>query len=141
MGFHMINGSLLDGAVDAAQPEALVYAPDKKGKLRLVALEYVVFAEAWTGEDPPSLFGEDFMFTAAPNRYEIPAFWALHAWIWQGNPPARSRRSTRPSAADRATADHGPPLQGGPFAFPRASGRGTDLLRRRITDVRVARQS
>ena len=86
MGFHMINGSLLDGVVDAAQPEALVYAPDKKGKLRLVALEYVVFAEAWTDADPPSLFGEDFMLTGAPNRYEIPAFWALHAWIWQGNP-------------------------------------------------------
>ena len=90
MGFHMINGSLLDGVVDAAQPEALVYAPDKNGKLKLVALEYVVFAEAWTGEDPPSLFGEDFMFTGAPNRYEIPAFWALHAWIWEGNPSGTS---------------------------------------------------
>jgi hypothetical protein len=86
MGFHMINGSLLDGVVDAAAPEALVYAPDKHGKLKLVALEYVVFADAWTGEDPPSLFGEDFMFTDAPNRYEIPAFYALHAWIWEGNP-------------------------------------------------------
>jgi hypothetical protein len=86
MGFHLINGSLLDGIVDASRPEALVYAPDKHGKLTLVALEYVVFADAWTSQDPPSLFGEEFMFTPAPNRYEIPAFWALHAWIWQGNP-------------------------------------------------------
>lgn len=86
MGFHLINGALLDGEIDPAQPEALVYAPDENGKLKLVALEYVVFADAWTGEDPPSLFGEEFMFTDAPNRYEIPAFYALHAWIWEGNP-------------------------------------------------------
>jgi hypothetical protein len=86
MGFHLINGSLLDGVVDAARPEALVYAPDARGKLKLVALEYVVFADAWTSQDPPSLFGADFMFTPSPNRYEIPAFWALHAWIWEGNP-------------------------------------------------------
>jgi hypothetical protein len=86
MGFHLINGGLLDGVVNPMQPEALVYAPNKNGKLELVALEYVVFADAWTGVDPPSLFGEEFMFTPAPNRYEIPAFWALHAWIWEGNP-------------------------------------------------------
>jgi hypothetical protein len=90
MGFHLINGALLSGdeagVADAARPEALVYAPDKHGKLKLVALEYVVFADAWTSEDPPSLFGEDFMFTPFPNRYDIPAFWALHAWIWEGNP-------------------------------------------------------
>jgi hypothetical protein len=86
MGFHLINGSLLDGAIDAAAPEALVYAPDQNGKLKLVALEYVVFASAWTSAMPPRLFGREFMFTDAPNRYEIPAFWALHAWIWEGNP-------------------------------------------------------
>ena len=86
MGFHLINGSLLDGVIDAAAPEALVYAEDRHGKLRLVALEYVIFASAWTGAEPPSLFGEEFMFTGAPNRYEIPAFWALHAWIYEDNP-------------------------------------------------------
>ncbi len=86
MGFHLINGGLLDGEIDAAAPEALVYAPDKHGKLKLVALEYVVFADTWAEEDPPSLFGEPFMFIPSPNRYEIPAFWALHAWIWAGNP-------------------------------------------------------
>ena len=86
MGFHLINGALLDGVIDASQPEALVYAPDQTGKLKLVSLEYVIFADAWTSASPPSLFGESFMFTAAPNRYEIPAFWALHAWIYEDNP-------------------------------------------------------
>ena len=26
------------------------------------------------------------MFTPAPNRYAIPAFWSLHAWIYKDNP-------------------------------------------------------
>lgn len=86
MGFHYINGSLLDGEIDATRPEALVYAEDAGGKLRLVALEYVVFKDAWTEGHPPMLFGEMFMEVPEPNRYEIPAFYALHAWIWQDNP-------------------------------------------------------
>ena len=86
MGFHYINGNLLDGVIDPAAPEALVYAPDKHGKLKLVALEYVVFADAWASSEPPMLFDQMFMFTPAPNRYAIPAFWSLHAWIYKDNP-------------------------------------------------------
>lgn len=91
MGFHLINGSLLDATIDPTMPEALVYAPDKNGKLKLVAVEYVVFEQAWeeaNGADAlaPMLFGEVFMPTGEPNRYEIPAFYALHAWLWQPNP-------------------------------------------------------
>ena len=87
MGFHYINGNLLDGVIDAAAPEALVYAPDKHGKLKLVALEYVIFdSDLPAGADMPMLFGKDFMHTDAPNRFGIPAFWSLHAWIYQDNP-------------------------------------------------------
>ena len=90
MGFHYINGALLSGdeagVADPARPEALVYAPDKHGKLKLVALEYVIFADAWNNSEPPMLFGQMFMYTPSPNRYEIPAFWALHAWIYEDNP-------------------------------------------------------
>lgn len=86
MGFHYINGGLLDGSVDATTPEALVYAPDGNGNLRLVALEYVVFQSAWEGAGVPSLFGQDFELVPSPNRYDIPAFYELHAWIWERNP-------------------------------------------------------
>jgi hypothetical protein len=89
MGFHYINGSLLDDKVQVRKPEALVYAPNRNGKLRLVALEYVVFADAWTSDEPPMMFGEMFMFTPAPNRYEIPAFWSLHVWLYKHNPAGR----------------------------------------------------
>jgi hypothetical protein len=86
MGFHYINGGLLDGTVDVTQPEALVYAPDQNGNLRLVALEYVVFEDAWEGASDPVLFGQTFELVPAGNRYDIPAFFELHAWIWEPNP-------------------------------------------------------
>lgn len=94
MGFHYINGGLLDGTLDPLNPEALIYAPDDNGKLRLVAVEYVSFQADWEadngpaveGSNWPSLFGQDLTLVEAPNRYEIPAFFELHAWIWQENP-------------------------------------------------------
>jgi hypothetical protein len=42
MGVHYVKGDLVkDPAIDAKQPEALVYAPDRHGGLHLAALEYV----------------------------------------------------------------------------------------------------
>jgi hypothetical protein len=89
MGFHYINGGLLDGNVDPTKPEALVYEPDKHGKLNLVALEFVTFKSDWDAAHPgvwPSLFGQDFMFTPDHNRFDIPAFYSLHVWLWKSNP-------------------------------------------------------
>jgi hypothetical protein len=81
----MVDRSLLDGTLDPEHPEALVYEPEGNGKMRLVALEYVIFASAWPSSSPPSLFGHDFDFISAPNRFGLPAFWALHAWIFKPN--------------------------------------------------------
>jgi len=87
MGVHMANpGILFDGTIDATQPEALVYEPRNDGTLKLVALEYIVLKGAWTGSEKPSLFGKEFDFTDAPNRYDLPPFYSLHAWIWKPNP-------------------------------------------------------
>jgi hypothetical protein len=89
MGFHYINGSLLDDKISATHPEALVYAPNRNGNLRLVALEYVVFQDAWKathGNTRPMLFGQMFMATGSPNRYAIPAFYSLHVWLYKTNP-------------------------------------------------------
>ncbi|HUH16475.1 MAG TPA: hypothetical protein VMM85_00845 [Methylomirabilota bacterium] len=89
MGFHYINGNLVgDTELDPAQPEALVYEPAADGSLELVALEYVVFAEAWdeANDMAPMLFDQMFMLVEEPNRYELPAFYALHVWIWKENP-------------------------------------------------------
>jgi hypothetical protein len=87
MGIHYVKGSLI-GTMNPTTPQALVYEPLKNGKLRLVAVEYIAFQSDWdaTHASPPWLFGQEFMRTAAPNRYGIPAFYALHAWIWKHNP-------------------------------------------------------
>ena len=49
MGVHFVNGSFVgDTVLDPAKPEALVYEPRKfSGGYKLVALEYIVFKEAW----------------------------------------------------------------------------------------------
>jgi hypothetical protein len=91
MGVHLLNPSLLDTTIDAAKPEALVYRPKRDGALKLAALEYIVFEQAWKdakGADAagPSLFGKPFLLTPAPNRFGIPSFYALHAWVWKHNP-------------------------------------------------------
>jgi len=87
MGIHYVNGALVsNGVVDATTPEALVYQPIGNGKLRLVAVEYIVFYSMWAGSSKPSLFGQDFKLIGTPNRYGIPAFYELHAWVWQNNP-------------------------------------------------------
>jgi hypothetical protein len=90
MGVHYVRADiLLDGAIDAANPELVVYQPQANGELRLVALEYLVFQGDWLAAGnsaPPSLFGQTFTLVPAGNRYGLPPFYELHAWIWQHNP-------------------------------------------------------
>jgi hypothetical protein len=88
MGVHYAKSALVgDGKLDAAKPEALVYAPEA-GTLRLAAVEYVVVKSAWDAHHaaPPTLFGHRFNYTPAGNRFGLPAYYSLHAWIWKHNP-------------------------------------------------------
>jgi len=80
MGFHYGNPSLIDGSVRADSPELLLYEPDEHGRLRLVAVEYIVPLSAWTSSQPPRLFDRDFRVNEA---FQV---WALHAWVWKENP-------------------------------------------------------
>ena len=89
MGVHYVNGDLVgDDTVNALHPEAMVYQPVPGHPLRLVAVEYVVFKAAWdkTHNGRPHLFGHAFMLSPAGNRFGLPAFYSLHAWIWKHNP-------------------------------------------------------
>ncbi len=88
MGVHFVNGDLVgDGLLDPTRPEALMYQW-KDGRPQLVGVEFVVLAEAWNAAHsaPPVLGGQLFTYNGAPNRYGIPAFYALHVWAWQQNP-------------------------------------------------------
>ena len=91
MGDHFANGSLLldGGVIDAERPEALVYEQRTNGTFKLVALEYIVFQADWEAAgntSSPGLFGRTFDFVGSPNRFRLPPFYALHAWIWKPNP-------------------------------------------------------
>jgi len=89
MGVHFVNASLLtDGAIDALTPESMIYARDSDGVRHLVAVEYLVFRDAWDAAhaQPPRLFGRSFELIPAGNRYGLPDFYELHAWVWKFNP-------------------------------------------------------
>ena len=79
MGYHYGNPALIDGTVDATQPELLLYEPQKNGRLRFVAVEYVVPFTAWTSTEPPQLYGQSF------HRNEAFGLWVLHVWHMREN--------------------------------------------------------
>jgi len=89
MGVHYANGTrVADPTVVAGAPEVLVYEPQADGRMRLVAVEYVVLKAAWEQAGnvaPPSLFGETFELAEPGNRYMDDAFYELHAWVWKHN--------------------------------------------------------
>ena len=80
MGFHFGNPDLIDGTVDVLEPELLVYEPQKNGRLRLVAVEYIVDFDDWTSSEPPELYGQSF------HRNELFGIWVLHVWHMRENP-------------------------------------------------------
>ena len=76
MGVHYIKFPI-DGTFDPLEPEALVYEIKNNGDLKLVAVEYL-----YVGSSAPMFAGE-ISFNPTP----VPiADYALHAWIWKGNP-------------------------------------------------------
>jgi hypothetical protein len=87
MGIHYVNGNLLNGTIDVAHPQALIYEPSN-GQMKLVGVEFITFATTWlqNNSSPPVLEGQVFLYVDSPNRFNIPAFFELHVWAWRGNP-------------------------------------------------------
>jgi hypothetical protein len=90
MGFHYVNPALIaDPAVAATDPEILLYAPKRNGKLKLVGLEYFkVDADQnlTTDDDRPSLFGQPFDGPMLGHGPGMPIHYDLHVWLWRANP-------------------------------------------------------
>lgn len=78
MGVHYVRN--IDSVVDAKDPEALVYEVGRHGRLKLVAVEYIVPEEFVDPADPPMLFGQMF------HHHSFLPVYILHAWIWKWNP-------------------------------------------------------
>jgi len=87
MGWHYFNAALMaDNAVNANEPEALVYEKTSDGKLNLVAVEWVVRSAQSNPpgvSEAPSVLGMDMHILVPPPG---PAFYLMHAWIWRDNP-------------------------------------------------------
>jgi hypothetical protein len=96
MGLHYVNGDMIKlaamdarrGFMDATHPQIVIFEPQPNGKPRLVGADYLVFAADWDkfNKTPPELMGQLFHLFDAPNRFELPAFYTLHAWAWKRNP-------------------------------------------------------
>ena len=89
MGVHYVNPTLLGNlTLDPSQPQALIYEP-VNGRMILVGVEFILDSASWLASNdntPPVLEGHVFNFVAAPNRFNIPAFFELHVWAWRENP-------------------------------------------------------
>lgn len=81
MGFHYGNTSLIDGSVHVDRPQLLLYEPQRNGRLRLVAVEYIIPYTLHSRSDvPPVLFGQQF------KQNDTFQLWGLHVWVWKANP-------------------------------------------------------
>jgi hypothetical protein len=78
MGFHAVNGPLIDRTLSPSEPEILVY--EKQGdQYILVAVE---FASMHDEEGPaPEIIGHEMHLVP-----HLPFNWALHVWAWKNNP-------------------------------------------------------
>lgn len=87
MGQHYINGALAsDDVLELDKPEVLMYEPQADGSMKLVAVEYVVFEDAWTGDELPEFLGQTMARKTAVGVHPVPAFFEVHAWVWAHNP-------------------------------------------------------
>jgi hypothetical protein len=81
MGFHYGNPALIDGSARVEEPELLLYEPEQNGRLRLVAVEYIIpYTAQSRSAVPPVLFGQPF------KQNDTFQLWGLHAWVWRENP-------------------------------------------------------
>jgi len=80
MGYHMIDRTLFDDKLEIERPEMLIYAPDGKGKVELVGVEFVVpYRAVPRTERAPRLFGQEL------KPYDQFNYWSLHVWAWRKN--------------------------------------------------------
>ena len=138
MGVHFIKGSILfDGKIDPQEPEALIYEV-KRGRARLVGVEYIVIAVAVACEQRGGAAGHHGPADESGRRPRTatgstpstsctsgPGVRTSRAPSSTGTPPCRAPASSRRSPRIRASPDAINPEPGparpAPFpdAFPR----------------------
>ena len=139
MGLHYVRRDLLGlpdkpaGRVsgtgthtDFSKPAMLIYEPRPDGSLELVAVENLVFKQAWEAagnREPPSFRGKPYLLledkpgTQLDEAHNYEPHYELHAWVFRENPlgtfaafnPNVTCRHHKPPQAQAAhTAEHRP---------------------------------
>lgn len=88
MGYHFIHPDRF-GDMDSSAPDALVYAANKQGKLRLIGAEWFKAdddQDLATDVDRPSMFGKEFDGPMPGHVPGMPIHYDLHAYVWTTNP-------------------------------------------------------
>ena len=80
MGYHWVKEGLVDPVFDPYQPEVMLYEADRHGRMRLVAVEYIVIDVG----QPAPMFG-DQPFDVGGTPVPVP-HWSLHVWLHKSNP-------------------------------------------------------
>jgi hypothetical protein len=86
MGIHFVNLTI-QGPPDPAKPNVLIYEPLGKGKLKLVAAEWLVPLSV--AKERPVLLGQPFQGPMEGHEPLIPQgfhHYDLHAWLFKDNP-------------------------------------------------------
>jgi hypothetical protein len=87
MGFHYILPSRFDDQLRLSEPEVLLYEQHKNGKKKLVGVEYVIPAPAWSGSEPPTFLGQELKFKTTVGQYPVDdPYYEVHVWTWRNNP-------------------------------------------------------
>jgi hypothetical protein len=106
MGIHFFRPDMLgitateplvDGTgthTDFLNPSVVIYEPQADGSLELVAVENLVFAEAWhaKNDEPPSSFAHQWVHmiddpaTEVDEAHGFQPHYELHAWVFRANP-------------------------------------------------------
>ena len=71
---------LLDGVIDPASPDALLYQPTENGSRKLIGVELAIPYPMWTESQPPQFMGAEFQ---PEDEFGV---WGLHVWAWNRNP-------------------------------------------------------
>lgn len=80
MGYHHVNSSYIDGKLDLARPEMLLYERMPDSSYKLNGVEFMVPYRYWPGDSvAPVLMGQRL------HHENNSKYWYLHVWAWTDN--------------------------------------------------------
>jgi hypothetical protein len=80
MGYHHVNREYIDGKLDLAKPQMLLYERMADSSARLTGMEFIVPYRFWPRDSvAPELMGQKL------HHENNLSYWYLHVWAWTDN--------------------------------------------------------